>query len=65
MEQAHQPARARHVDRATEMRAWALNCENWHYPGLRKLYADGGYQGPLFRAAFWRILRNLQIEIVK
>jgi hypothetical protein len=47
------------------MRAWALNCENWHYPGLRKLYADGGYQGPLFRAAFWRILRNLQIEIVK
>lgn len=35
------------------------------YPFLRKLYADGGYQGPLFRAALGRILRNLQIEIVK
>jgi transposase len=31
---------------------------------LRKLYADGGYQLPLFRAALRRILRNLQIEIV-
>jgi len=35
------------------------------YPFLRKLYADGGYQRPLFRAALGRILRNLQIEIVK
>ena len=35
------------------------------YPFLRKLYADGGYQGPLFRAALGRILPNLQIEIVK
>ena len=35
------------------------------YPFLRKLYADGGYQGPLFRAALGRILRNLRIEIVK
>jgi hypothetical protein len=35
------------------------------YPCLRKLYADGGYQGPLFRAALGRILRNLQIDIVK
>ena len=35
------------------------------YPFLRKLYADGGYQGPLFRAALGRILRNLQIDIVK
>lgn len=35
------------------------------YPFLRKLYADGGYQGPLFRAALGRILRSLQIEIVK
>ena len=35
------------------------------YPFLRKLCADGGYQGPLFQAALGRILRNLQIEIVK
>jgi hypothetical protein len=35
------------------------------YPFLRKLYADGGYQGPLFRAALGRILRNLRIDIVK
>jgi hypothetical protein len=35
------------------------------YPFLRKLYADGGYQGPLFRAALGRILRNLQIDIAK
>lgn len=35
------------------------------YPFLRNLYADGGYQGSLFRAALGRSLRNLQIEIVK
>ncbi len=35
------------------------------YPCLRKLYADGGYQEPLFRAALGRILRNLHIDIVK
>jgi transposase len=35
------------------------------YPFLLKLYADAGYQGPLFRAALGRTLRNLQIAIVK
>ena len=56
---------AHHVYRAAEMGAWVLNCGNWYYPFLRKLYADGGYQGPLFRAALGRILRNLQIDIAK
>ena len=35
------------------------------YPLLRKLYADGGYQGPRFRAALLRIMKHLKIEIVK
>lgn len=35
------------------------------YPFLRKLYADGGYQGPRFRAALLRIMKHLKIEIVK
>jgi transposase len=32
---------------------------------LRKLYAEGGYQGPCFRAALLRIMKHLKIEIVK
>ena len=35
------------------------------YPFLRKLYADGGYQGPRFRAALRRVLKTVEIEIVK
>jgi transposase len=35
------------------------------YPFLRKLYADGGYQGPKFQAAVKKVLRELQVEIVK
>ena len=35
------------------------------YPLLRKLYADGGYQGPRFRGALLRIMKHLKIEIVK
>ena len=35
------------------------------YPFLRKLYADGGYQGPLFRAAAKKALSKLEVEIVK
>ena len=35
------------------------------YPLLRKLYADGGYQGPRFRAALLRIMKHLKIEIVE
>jgi len=35
------------------------------YPFLLKLYADGGYQGPQFQHAVKRILRRLNLEIVK
>ena len=34
-------------------------------PFLRKLYADAGYQGPKFQAAMKRVLRQVQIEIVR
>ena len=35
------------------------------YPFLMKLYADGGYQGPLFRRAVAKIMARLNVEIVK
>ena len=35
------------------------------YPFLLKLYADGGYQGPGFRAAMKRILPGVEVTIVK
>jgi hypothetical protein len=35
------------------------------YPFLMKLYADGGYQGPLFRRAVTKIMAQVNIEIVK
>jgi len=35
------------------------------FPFLRKLYADGGYQGPLFQKALARVLRHINVEIVK
>ena len=35
------------------------------YPFLRKLYADGGYQGPEFQAAMKRTLTRIEVEIVK
>ena len=35
------------------------------FPFLRKLYADGGYQGPLFRKALKRVLRQVDLKIVK
>jgi transposase len=35
------------------------------FPFLRKLYADGGYQGPAFRAGLKRVLRGVDVEIVK
>ena len=35
------------------------------YPFLLKLYADGGYQGPIFRSAVRKILRQVDVEIVK
>jgi transposase len=35
------------------------------FPFLLKLYADGGYQGPEFQRAMGKILRQVNIEIVK
>jgi transposase len=35
------------------------------YPFLTKLYADGGYQGPLFRRAVAKIMARVNVEIVK
>ena len=35
------------------------------YPFLRTLYADGGYQGPVFRKLLARVLRHIEVEIVK
>lgn len=35
------------------------------FPFLRKLYADGGYQGPKFHEALKRVLRRVRLEIVK
>src|SRR5471032_3285843 len=35
------------------------------YPFLMNLYADGGYQGPLFRRAVAKIMARLNVEIVK
>ena len=35
------------------------------FPFLRKLFADGGYQGPQFANAVAKILPSLDIEIVK
>ena len=35
------------------------------FPFLLKLYADGGYQGQLFQQAVARILRQVNVEIVR
>jgi len=35
------------------------------YPFLRKLFADGGYQGPQFEQAVTKVLTATQVEIVK
>jgi transposase len=35
------------------------------YPFLEKLFADGGYQGPLFQEAIAKVMPQLKIEIVK
>ena len=35
------------------------------HPFLLKLYADGGYQGPEFQQAVGKILRQINLEIVK
>lgn len=35
------------------------------HPFLLKLYADGGYQGPVFQSAIKEILSQIDVEIVK
>jgi transposase len=35
------------------------------YPFLLKLYANGGYQGPVFRGAVEAAMAKLNVEIVK
>lgn len=35
------------------------------FPFLRKLYADAGYQGPKFQTALKRVLRRVNLQIVK
>jgi transposase len=35
------------------------------FPFLRKLYADAGYRRPKFQAALKRVLRQVQIRIVR
>ena len=35
------------------------------FPFLLKLYAHGGYQGPLFRTAVKKVMKQVNVEIVK
>jgi transposase len=35
------------------------------YPFLLKIYADGGYQGPVFQSAVQAAIVNLNVEIIK
>ena len=35
------------------------------YPFLKKLFADGGYEGPEFQKALAKVLPHLETEIVK
>src|ERR1700733_9589023 len=45
--------------------AWLLGTLFGLYPFLLKLYADGGYQGPEFRASVSAIISQVDVEIVK
>jgi len=49
---------------ATAVRCFWQRCLRM-FPFLVKLYADGGYQGPDFRAAVKRVLSRVEVEIVK
>jgi transposase len=35
------------------------------FPFLKTLFADSGYQGPIFQSAVRKILRQIDVEIVK
>jgi len=45
--------------------AWLLGTLSGLYPFLLKLFADGGYQGPEFRASVKAVLSKVSVEIVK
>ena len=45
--------------------AWLLGTLFGLYPFLLKLYADGGYQGPEFRASVKAVLSQVDVEIVR
>jgi transposase len=45
--------------------AWLLGTLFGLYPFRMKLYADGGYQGPEFRASANAVLSQVDVEIVK
>lgn len=42
-----------------------LNTLFGRFPFLTKLFADGGYQGPVFKDAAARAMPGLEVEIVK
>jgi transposase len=42
-----------------------LNTLFGRFPFLTKLFADGGYQGPVFKDAASRAMQGLEVEIVK
>ena len=44
---------------------WLLTTLFGLYPFLMKLYADAGYQGPQFQCALKKVLKRVQLEIVK
>ena len=44
---------------------WVMTTLFGLYPFLLKLYADGGYQGPRFRAGLRRACRRVNVAIVK
>ena len=44
---------------------WLLTTLFGLHPFLMKLYADAGYQGPQFQCALKKVLKRVQLEIVK
>jgi len=42
-----------------------IEATNGLYPFIRKLFADGGYQGPRFSKALAKVMPELTVEIVK
>ena len=46
-------------------RRYPASCSFGMYPFLKKLFADGGYQGPEFHKALTKLLPQLETEIIK